>query len=61
MGYPQASTLVASVALFLGIAPFILLRYGGDLRARSKVASSLRREIAPELSLADFDPVAASH
>ncbi|KAK1922845.1 major facilitator superfamily domain-containing protein [Papiliotrema laurentii] len=44
MGYSQAGTLVASVALFLGLAPLILLRYGADLRARSKVASELRRE-----------------
>lgn len=45
MGYPQAGTLVASVGLFLGLAPFILLRYGADLRARSRVARELRREL----------------
>jgi hypothetical protein len=41
MGYPQASTLVASVALALAVAPILLIRYGKTLRARSKVASAL--------------------
>lgn len=41
MGYPQASTLVASIALGLAVAPILLLRYGRDLRARSKVTSAL--------------------
>ncbi|ORY29132.1 major facilitator superfamily domain-containing protein [Naematelia encephala] len=44
MGYPQATTLVASVALFLSIAPILLVRYGHVLRARSRVASALQRE-----------------
>jgi hypothetical protein len=41
MGYPQATTLIAAVALALAAAPLLLLRYGKTLRARSKVASAL--------------------
>lgn len=41
MGYPQASTLVASIAMVLAVAPLLLLRYGKGLRARSKVTSAL--------------------
>ncbi|ORX38933.1 major facilitator superfamily domain-containing protein [Kockovaella imperatae] len=43
MGYSQASTLVASVALALQVAPILILCYGERLRARSKVASALAR------------------
>lgn len=46
MGYPQATTLVASVALALAAAPLLLLRYGKMLRARSKVASALEAAAA---------------
>lgn len=50
LGYPQATTLVASVALALAAAPLLLLRYGKVLRARSRVASALEgsAEIAEE-------------
>lgn len=41
MGYPQATTLVASIALIMSLAPFILMRYGEVLRAKSKVARSI--------------------
>lgn len=38
MGYPQAGTLVASVALLFSCAPFLLMRYGKVLRQKSRVA-----------------------
>lgn len=53
MGYPQAGTLVACVGIFLGLTPFILLKYGADLRARSKVATSLRAEIVGQRGIED--------
>jgi hypothetical protein len=43
IGYPQASSLVGGVALFLSAAPVLLIIYGKDLRARSKVASALEQ------------------
>lgn len=43
LGYPIASTLVASIALALGIAPALIYAYGPKLRARSKVTSALTR------------------
>lgn len=41
MGYPQASTLVASIATALAAAPVVIIVYGPRLRARSKVASAI--------------------
>lgn len=41
LGYPIASTLVASIALVLAIAPVLIFCYGKKLRAMSKVTSSL--------------------
>ncbi len=41
LGYPVASTLVASIALVLGIAPVLIYIYGPRLRAASKVTSAL--------------------
>ncbi|BEJ12090.1 hypothetical protein CspHIS471_0205500 [Cutaneotrichosporon sp. HIS471] len=43
LGFPIASTLVASIALVLGIAPVLIFVYGPRLRARSKVTSALTR------------------
>jgi hypothetical protein len=48
LGYAKASTLVASVALALQLAPLLILRYGRTLRARSRVASALEGERADE-------------
>ncbi|KAK1924866.1 MSF transporter [Papiliotrema laurentii] len=44
MGYPQASSLVASIALVLSLAPFLLMKYGKILRQKSKVARSIEVE-----------------
>ncbi|WVQ81596.1 hypothetical protein IAT38_003720 [Cryptococcus sp. DSM 104549] len=44
MGYPHASTLVASVALALAAAPILLILFGKKLRARSKVTSALFKD-----------------
>lgn len=41
MGYPQATSAVASVALLLSLAPIMLLKYGAVLRAKSKIASAM--------------------
>jgi hypothetical protein len=41
LGYPIASTVVASIALLLAAAPLLLLRYGKTLRAKSPVTSAL--------------------
>ncbi|KAL1410759.1 hypothetical protein Q8F55_001701 [Vanrija albida] len=41
LGYPLASTVVASIALVLAAAPCLLIAYGPALRKRSKVASAL--------------------
>ncbi|KIR52444.1 MFS transporter [Cryptococcus gattii Ru294] len=41
LGYPEASTLVASIALLLSAAPILLVFYGKKLRERSKVTSQL--------------------
>ncbi|ODO01705.1 hypothetical protein I350_06531 [Cryptococcus amylolentus CBS 6273] len=49
MGYPQASTLVASVALGLATAPFLLLMFGKKLRAKSKVTSQLFQDKEEEV------------
>ncbi|BEI81233.1 hypothetical protein CcaverHIS002_0203930 [Cutaneotrichosporon cavernicola] len=43
LGFPIASTLVASIALVLGLAPVLIYVYGPRLRARSKVTSALTR------------------
>ncbi|OCF34125.1 hypothetical protein I316_04074 [Kwoniella heveanensis BCC8398] len=44
MGYPEASTLVASLALALAAAPIALLFYGKSLRKRSKITSALCKD-----------------
>lgn len=41
LGYPVASTLVASIALVLGIAPVLIYVFGPRLRAASRVTSAL--------------------
>lgn len=41
LGYPIASTLVASIATVLAIAPVLIIIYGPQLRAKSKVASAI--------------------
>jgi len=41
LGYAPASTLVASVAVILSAFPFVLLRYGKALRAKSRVAREI--------------------
>nr|XP_031862231.1 uncharacterized protein CI109_002196 [Kwoniella shandongensis]KAA5529303.1 hypothetical protein CI109_002196 [Kwoniella shandongensis] len=41
LGYPQASTLVASIALVLSAAPILLIFYGKKLRMKSKVTRAL--------------------
>jgi uncharacterized membrane protein (DUF4010 family) len=41
MGYAHASTVVAAIAFALAVAPFLLIRYGAALRARSPFTSSL--------------------
>ena len=41
LGYAPASTLVASIALVLSAFPFVFLRYGEALRARSRVARAI--------------------
>ncbi|WVN91135.1 uncharacterized protein L203_106387 [Cryptococcus depauperatus CBS 7841] len=44
LGYPQASTLIASIGLLLSAAPILLVFYGKKLRARSKVTSQLCKD-----------------
>ena len=41
LGYAEASTLVAGVASVLAAAPILIIIYGKQLRAKSKVASAL--------------------
>lgn len=41
LGYPYASTLVSALGFFLAVAPFLLIKYGARLRARSPVTSQL--------------------
>ncbi|GMK57937.1 hypothetical protein CspeluHIS016_0407710 [Cutaneotrichosporon spelunceum] len=41
LGYPQASSLVAALAFAFAVAPFLIIRYGARLRARSPVTSQL--------------------
>lgn len=41
MGYPQASTLVAGLGFALAIAPFMLIKYGARLRAKSPITTKL--------------------
>ncbi|CAK9782640.1 MFS general substrate transporter [Cutaneotrichosporon oleaginosum] len=41
LGYPQASSLVAGLGFAFAAAPFLLIRYGARLRARSPVTSQL--------------------
>jgi hypothetical protein len=41
LGYPIASTVVASCALLLAACPTLIVLYGAKLRARSKVASAI--------------------
>jgi drug/metabolite transporter (DMT)-like permease len=41
LGYPIASTTVASIALVLASAPLFITVYGARLRERSKVTSAL--------------------
>lgn len=44
LGYPIASSVLASVGTLLGIVPFWLFYFGKSVRARSKVAMTIRRE-----------------
>lgn len=44
LGYPVASSVVASIALGLAAAPALLLVYGPALRRRSRVTSALTRD-----------------
>lgn len=46
-----ASTVLAAIACVLGIVPFILLKYGEQIRSRSRAAMALERE---EREAADF-------
>lgn len=41
LGYPQASSLVSALGFALAAAPFMLIRYGARLRAKSPVTSQL--------------------
>ena len=41
LGVSGASSLLGAVTLFMAIAPFVLLRYGGFLRRRSKLCSQV--------------------
>lgn len=41
LGYPQASSLVSALGFVLAAAPFLLIKYGARLRARSPVTSQL--------------------
>jgi hypothetical protein len=45
LGIAWASTLLGFLALALGTAPFVLLKYGASLRRRSKLCQRLAREI----------------
>jgi hypothetical protein len=44
LGIAWASTLLGFLALALGTAPFVFLRYGALLRKRSKLCQRLERE-----------------
>ncbi|BEJ11551.1 hypothetical protein CspHIS471_0200110 [Cutaneotrichosporon sp. HIS471] len=41
MGYPQASSLIAGLGFALAIAPFMLIKYGARLRAKSPITTKL--------------------
>ncbi|KAL9937523.1 hypothetical protein V8E36_003932 [Tilletia maclaganii] len=44
MGYQWASTLIACVGAVLGIVPFVLYRWGHQIRARSRFSQQLQRQ-----------------
>lgn len=44
LGPPVASSVLAGIALLLGSCPFLLLRFGEDLRRRSKVVRQLEQD-----------------
>ncbi|KAK0551396.1 hypothetical protein OC845_002203 [Tilletia horrida] len=44
LGTSYASTLVGCIAFLLGLCPFVLFRYGEQIRGRSRVARAMRRE-----------------
>ncbi|KAE8259426.1 hypothetical protein A4X13_0g1021 [Tilletia indica] len=48
LGTQWASTLVGCAAAILGLCPFILFRFGEQIRARSRVARAMRRELEKE-------------
>lgn len=41
MGYAEASSLVSGLGFLLAAAPFLLIKYGARLRAKSPVTSKL--------------------
>ncbi|GMK56290.1 hypothetical protein CspeluHIS016_0301300 [Cutaneotrichosporon spelunceum] len=45
MGYPQASSLIAGLGFALAIAPFMLIKYGARLRAKSPITTKLVGQI----------------
>ncbi|SJX65825.1 related to multidrug resistant protein [Sporisorium reilianum f. sp. reilianum] len=44
LGYQWASTLSALLGALLGAVPFVLFRYGKQIRARSKISQALQRQ-----------------
>ncbi|KAE8218365.1 hypothetical protein CF319_g7747 [Tilletia indica] len=44
LGYQWASTLIALLGAVLGVVPFILFRWGHQIRARSRFSQSLQKE-----------------
>jgi hypothetical protein len=52
--FPWASTLVGFIALAFAVVPWLLIRYGEKLRARSSIAVSL--ELLEGDILPDHDP-----
>ncbi|KAK0533367.1 hypothetical protein OC834_002265 [Tilletia horrida] len=53
LGVPWASTLVGCIAAVLGVCPFVLFRYGEQIRGRSRVARAMRAEAERERERAE--------
>lgn len=42
LGYQWASSLVGFLAIVIGVVPFVLFKYGPQVRAKSKFAEQLQ-------------------
>ena len=44
MGFPVASSIIGAIAAAFAVVPFLVIRYGPTLRARSSIAVALELE-----------------